>query len=187
MTAEEKKEFVTRTWTAFGTGDIKGAFANMDDNVSWLIPGNLPGVSGLKKGKDEILKFISGVGAVFPEGLKSEFRRVYCDGDTVIVELTNRGKASNGKRGRKCYQVLWAFIRIMTPLAVGRTHSEFPRRHHNHLRAILGAFSERISRLQHLVGCRSEHIRPNLLEHVGPHRRVPGQPFPQVRLIDPAD
>jgi uncharacterized protein len=98
MTAEEKKEFVTRTWTAFGTGDIKGAFANMDDNVSWLIPGNLPGVSGLKKGKDEILKFMSGVGGVFPEGIKSEFRRVYCDGDTVIVELTNRGKASNGKQ-----------------------------------------------------------------------------------------
>ena len=96
MTAEEKKEFVTRTWTAFGTGDIKGAFANMDDNVSWLIPGNLPGVSGLKKGKDEILKFMSGVGGVFPEGIKSEFRRVYCDGDTVIVELTNRGKVSNG-------------------------------------------------------------------------------------------
>jgi len=98
MTAEEKKDLVTRTWSAFGKGDIKGAFANMDDNVSWLVPGNAPGVSGLKKGKDEILKFMSGVGAVFPEGLKSEFRRIYCDGDTVIVELTNRGKVSNGKQ-----------------------------------------------------------------------------------------
>jgi ketosteroid isomerase-like protein len=47
MTAEEKKELVTRTWTAFGKGDIKAAFANMDDNVSWLVPGNAPGVSGL--------------------------------------------------------------------------------------------------------------------------------------------
>src|SRR5205807_10262051 len=27
----------------------------------------------------------------------SEVRKVYCDGDTVIVELTNRGKVSNGK------------------------------------------------------------------------------------------
>src|SRR6516165_2747075 len=93
MTAEEKKDLVTRTWSAFGKGDIKGAFANMDDNVSWLVPGNAPGVAGLKKGKDEILKFMSGVGAVFPEGLKSEFRRIYCDGDTVIVELTTAARS----------------------------------------------------------------------------------------------
>jgi ketosteroid isomerase-like protein len=97
MTPEQKKELVTRTWTAFGQGDIKAAFANMDDNVSWLVPGNMPNVSGVKKGKDEILKFMSGVGGVFPEGIKSEIRRTYCDGDTVVIELTNRGKVNNGK------------------------------------------------------------------------------------------
>jgi ketosteroid isomerase-like protein len=97
MTNEEKKTLVTQTWTSFGKGDIKSAFANMSDNVSWLVPGNTPGVSGLKRGKDEILKFMSGIGTVFPEGLQSEIRRTYCDGDTVIVELTNRGKVSNGK------------------------------------------------------------------------------------------
>jgi len=97
MTAEEKKDLVIKTWTAFGKGDIKSAFANMDDNVSWLVPGTTPNISGVKKGKDEILKFMSGVGAVFPEGIKSEIRRTYCDGDTVVVELTNRGKVSNGK------------------------------------------------------------------------------------------
>jgi uncharacterized protein len=98
MTAEEKKELVTRTWAAFGKGDIKAAFANMSDNVSWLVPGNTPGVSGLKRGKDEILKFMSGVGDIFPEGLQSEIRKAHCDGDTVIVELTNRGKVRNGKQ-----------------------------------------------------------------------------------------
>jgi ketosteroid isomerase-like protein len=98
MTAQEKKELVTRTWDAIGKGDIKGAFANMSDDVSWLVPGNLPGVSGLKRGKDEILKFMSGVGDTFPEGLQSEIRKVHCDGDTVVVELTNRGKVRNGKQ-----------------------------------------------------------------------------------------
>jgi uncharacterized protein len=98
MTAEEKKALVTRTWDAFGKGDIKSAFANMSDNVSWLVPGNLPGVSGLKRGKEEILKFMSGVGDTFPEGLQSEIRKVHCDGDTVVVELTNRGKVRNGKQ-----------------------------------------------------------------------------------------
>lgn len=97
MTNEEKKSLVTSTWTSFGKGDIKAAFANMSDNVSWLIPGNTPGVSGVKRGKDEILKFMSGVGQLFPEGLKSEINKTHCDGDTVILELTNRGKVSNGK------------------------------------------------------------------------------------------
>jgi uncharacterized protein len=98
MTAEEKKDLVTRSWAAIGKGDIKGAFANMSDQVSWLVPGNTPGVSGLKRGKDEILKFMSGIGDIFPEGLQSEIRKVYCDGDTVVVELTNRGKVRNGKQ-----------------------------------------------------------------------------------------
>src|ERR1700676_587097 len=97
MTSEQKKSFVTETWAAFGKGDMKTAFANLSDNVSWLIPGTTPGVSGLKRGKDEILKFMSGVGQLFPEGLKSEIRKAYCDGDTVILELTNRGKVSNAK------------------------------------------------------------------------------------------
>jgi uncharacterized protein len=97
MTSEQKKALVTQTWTAFGKGDIKAAFANMSDSVSWLVPGNTPNVSGLKRGKDEILKFMAGIGPVFPEGLSSEIRKTYCDGDTVIIELTNRGKVSNGK------------------------------------------------------------------------------------------
>ena len=98
MSAEANKELVKKTWTAFGKGDIKTAFANMADNVSWLVPGNTPGDAGLKRGKDEILKFMSGIGQVFPEGLQSEIHRAYADGNTVILELTNRGKVSNGKQ-----------------------------------------------------------------------------------------
>ena len=50
MTSEQKKSFVTETWGAFGKGDIKTAFGNMADNVSWLIPGNISGVPGVKRG-----------------------------------------------------------------------------------------------------------------------------------------
>ena len=55
MSAEQNKEMVKATWTAFAKGDTKTAFGNMADNVSWLVPGNTPGVSGVKRGKDEIL------------------------------------------------------------------------------------------------------------------------------------
>jgi len=106
MDNEQKKTRVTDTWNAFVKGDMKQAFANMSDNVSWLVPGNTPNVSGLKRGKDEILKFMSGIGQVFPEGLKAEIRTTFCDGDTVIVELTNRGKVSNGKN----YENEYCFI-----------------------------------------------------------------------------
>jgi ketosteroid isomerase-like protein len=97
MSAETNKELVTNFWKAFSSGDIKTAFASMSDEVSWLIPGNLPNLSGLRKGKAEILNFARSAAQTFPTGLKSELRRVYCDGDTVLIEMTNRGKLFNGR------------------------------------------------------------------------------------------
>jgi len=96
MSVEQNKAMVTQTWHAFVKGDIKGAFANMSDQVSWLIPGNLP-VSGLKKGKGALLDFARSAAKLFPNGLTTEIRRVYGDGDAVIVELSNTGKLANGR------------------------------------------------------------------------------------------
>lgn len=97
MSVESNKELVTKTWNAFVKGDVKTAFANMSDEISWLIPGNLPGLSGLRKGKAEIMNFARGAAKIFPGGLQCEIKRVYGDGNTVIIELTNRGKVFNGK------------------------------------------------------------------------------------------
>ena len=97
MSVEANKELVTNFWGAFSKGDIKTAFASLSDEVSWLIPGNLPNLSGLRKGKAEILSFARGAAKMFPSGLKSELHRVYGDGDTVLIEMTNRGKLFNGR------------------------------------------------------------------------------------------
>lgn len=97
MSIESNKELVTNFWGAFAKGDIKSAFANLSDEVSWLIPGNLPNLSGLRRGKGEILNFARTAAKMFPGGLKSEIRRVYGDGDTVLIEMTNRGKLFNGR------------------------------------------------------------------------------------------
>ncbi len=97
MTAEKNKELIAATWRAFGKGDLNAALANVSEDASWLVPGNLPDISGLKKGKPAIVQFLSGIAQRFPQGLQSEIRKMYCDGDTVIAEVTNRGKASNGK------------------------------------------------------------------------------------------
>lgn len=97
MSIESNKELVLNTWKAFAKGDIKAAFANMSDEVSWLIPGALPNLSGMRKGKSGILDFARQAAKMFPGGLASEIRRVYGDGETVVIEMTNRGKLFNGK------------------------------------------------------------------------------------------
>ena len=97
MSVEANKELVTNFWNAFSKGDIKAAFALLSDEISWLIPGNLPNLSGLRQGKAEILNFARGAAKMFPGGLKSEIHRIYGDGNTVLIEMTNRGKLFNGR------------------------------------------------------------------------------------------
>jgi uncharacterized protein len=97
MTPQETKDMVIRTWQVFFDGDIKAAFANMSDDVTWLAPGNLPGLSGLHEGKDAIYKFMKNTVTHYPEGLTMEIRNAYCDGNVVIIELIDRGKVSNGR------------------------------------------------------------------------------------------
>jgi len=97
VTAEQNVELVRTTWQDLIAGKVDAALANMSDQVSWLIPGNVPNVSGVKRGKDEVRKFVAGIGQAFPQGLRTEITKTHAAGDAVIVELTNRGKAFNGK------------------------------------------------------------------------------------------
>ena len=70
MSAEQNIDLITRTWQSVAKGDADAALANMTDEVSWVIPGHLANVSGLKRGKGDVGKFISGIRHAFPEGLK---------------------------------------------------------------------------------------------------------------------
>jgi len=97
VTPQETRNLVVHTWQMFCKGDVRGAFANMSEDVSWLSPGDLPGLSGLHPGKAGIVEFMRTVGSIFPEGLSMEIRKTYCDGNTVIIELTDAGKVSNGR------------------------------------------------------------------------------------------
>jgi uncharacterized protein len=97
MTIEANKEFVKRTWQKLLGGDAEGALANFADDVTWFLTGKLEGVSGLKKGKGAVREFLGGVAEAFPGGLTSEIKNAYGEGDTVIVELVNRGTSATGK------------------------------------------------------------------------------------------
>ena len=106
MSAEQNKEMVKTAWMAFAKGDIKTAFGSMADNVSWLVPGSVPGVSGVKRGKDEIIKFMSAIVPILDGGMDSAVSRAYADGDTVILEVTNKAKTKSGKS----YQNEYCFV-----------------------------------------------------------------------------
>jgi len=97
MTIEENKRFVTQTWQRLLGGDVEGALVNFSDDVTWFLTGKLEGVSGLKKGKGAVREFLGGVRQAFPEGLKTEIKKAYGEGDTVVVELVNRGTSATGK------------------------------------------------------------------------------------------
>lgn len=97
MSVVSNKDLVINFWDAFSKGDIKIAFASLFDDVSWLIPGNLPNFSGLRKGKAEILNLARNATKRFPNGVRSELHRIYCDGDTVLIEMTNSGQLFNGR------------------------------------------------------------------------------------------
>jgi ketosteroid isomerase-like protein len=51
MSAENNAELIKNTWKDVVAGNVDAAAANMSDEVSWMIAGNLPGVSGVKKGQ----------------------------------------------------------------------------------------------------------------------------------------
>jgi uncharacterized protein len=97
MSVEQNKEIARKTWEAAVKGDIDTATANISDEVSWLLPASVnPG--GPLKGKQAVAGFFKSLGTAFPSGLKTEIRRVYGDGDTVLMELTNRGQTAKGKQ-----------------------------------------------------------------------------------------
>ena len=97
MASESNKDFVKRTWQALLGGNTDAALESFSDDVTWFVVGRLRGVSGLKQGKPAVREFLGGVQQAFPAGMKSEIRHAYADGDTVILEIVNRGTSAIGK------------------------------------------------------------------------------------------
>ena len=97
MSVEHNKEMARKTWEAAVKGDIDTATANLADEISWLLPASVsPG--GPLKGKQAVTGFIKSLSTAFPGGLKTEISRVYGEGDTVLMELTNRGVTAKGRQ-----------------------------------------------------------------------------------------
>jgi ketosteroid isomerase-like protein len=104
MNAEEKKALAATTLKALIENDAEKAAAGFADRISWWQPGE-PASYG-SPGRDTpnwiekpkfIDDFITRSKQYAPAGGSSEINRTHCDGDTVIVEMTNRAKFVSGK------------------------------------------------------------------------------------------
>jgi ketosteroid isomerase-like protein len=97
MSIEQNKALVTKTWKMLLGGEADAALASFADDATWWLSGTLEGISGVKKGRAELTAFMGNVAAAFPDGLRTEILKTYGDGDTVILELVNRGTSATGK------------------------------------------------------------------------------------------
>lgn len=97
MTADEKKQFVLDAMRAFLSSDAEASAKYLADDATWWMARSLSAELPKLTTKEQIIARNAGVKTMFPEGLKTQFHHVFCDGDTVIVEFNNRGKAANGK------------------------------------------------------------------------------------------
>ncbi len=97
MSVEQNKEIARKTWEAAVRGDVDTAAASLSDEVSWMLPSSVS-AGGPMKGKQAVAGFFKSLSAAFPGGMQTEIRRVYGDGDTVLMELTNRGQTAKGRQ-----------------------------------------------------------------------------------------
>jgi uncharacterized protein len=108
MGVEENKQLARKTWESAVKGDIETATANLSDEVSWMLPASVsPG--GPMKGKQAVAGFFKSLATAFPGGLNSEIRRVYGEGDTVVIELSNRGQTAKGRQYDNEYCFVYEF------------------------------------------------------------------------------
>lgn len=97
MTADDKKTLVTNVMLAIFSGDLQAAEPHLADDIRWVMAPSLSGSHPPVTSKQQLLARAGGSKKMFPEGLKTDVINVFCDGDTVLVEFTNKGKVVNGK------------------------------------------------------------------------------------------
>ena len=102
MDSETNKQLVAQAWREFATRDPDRVRAVFTPDAEWLAPARnatalaLDGTHHLV-GRERIVRFLtSEFGTVFVADVSIDFRGVYADGDTVIVEERTRATLAHG-------------------------------------------------------------------------------------------
>ncbi len=99
---EDNIKVVQDFFAAYGTSDLDGIAAVMDENVKWHIPGRHP-LSGTKIGRDEVLAFFEQLGKA---GFQAE--PIYFGADETHVVDIHRGWSNAD--GKPNVDTTWALV-----------------------------------------------------------------------------
>jgi len=100
----QNKKLVSEFFEHFSNGEIDDAFAIVDDDVSWWVPGDLP-FSGTKS-KAEYLQVVGSIQRGFPNGLQLKATSMIAEGNKVAVEVESYGEHVNGRKYINKYHFL---------------------------------------------------------------------------------
>ena len=97
MSAAENKKHVESIFAALSRGDSEAYLAGLADDVEFTIEGTTK-FSGTFRGKQRVVDgLLMPLMAELEGGLAIEVKRVYADGDTVVVEAQGRSQTKRGK------------------------------------------------------------------------------------------
>ncbi len=103
MNAEQNKQRIIEAWKVFSSGDPQLVSEVFSEDAEWLAPaGNATAVAlnytNHMIGREAIARFIiSEFRKLFEQDVNIEFRNIFADGNTVIVEERMQAKLANGK------------------------------------------------------------------------------------------
>jgi uncharacterized protein len=103
MNALTKKQVVQEAWRAFASRDPVRIAAVFTERVEWVAPeGNATaralGHTSHMVGRDVVVRFLTQeFPKLFVDDVSVEFKGIYADGDTVILEERMRARLANGR------------------------------------------------------------------------------------------
>lgn len=103
--AQTNKPLVQSFFDSLSAGDQEAAFALVDDDASWWVPGNLP-YSGTKT-KAEYRAIARSIQAAFPTGFFLTVLSMIEENDTVAAEVESHGVRFNGRMYNNKYHFLF--------------------------------------------------------------------------------
>ena len=104
---EYNKEVVRHFLGVFSTGNVAGVLECLDDDCTWWISGNVPGISG-SYSKHQMGELLSGIVNVYKQGtLPITPNGMTAEGMRVAVEAESCSELTNGKVFRNTYHFLF--------------------------------------------------------------------------------
>lgn len=104
---ERNKELVRHFLKVFSSGDVADILDCLDDECTWWISGNIPGISG-SYSKQQMGELLAGIVTVYKQGaLPITPGGMTAEGNRVAVEAESCSELNNGRVFKNTYHFLF--------------------------------------------------------------------------------